>query len=257
MERIHFTKTGQPNDQEKSIEEIKQQIFDRQTSKEYERLAEKVGLIKLKTSYAESLDESFSQDGELSDLGKIMQEAIKDGIVLDLGCGQDYHLSKFFMENGAKLYIGVDLEPDIFIPEARVVPNNHRDRSYMKRILSEANREKEAEVVATDDEEEDFISDKGPEYSLRENILQIKDDMLKAISRIKDKSINAVVISGIEISFENTEETNKYLKALRTEIKRVLKEQGVVLINQSDFSINDFVSVAKDESGDWKVIKSE
>ena len=79
--------------------------------------------------------------------------------------------------------------------------------------------------------------------------------MLCAISKMKDESVDMVIVSGIETSFKNPEETKEYLHALDVEIRRVLKKSGIVLNYESDVPVSDMDFVTGDNDNGWKVLR--
>jgi len=63
--------------------------------------------------------------------------------------------------------------------------------------------------------------------------LRIKSDMLNLIARLKDNSINTVIISGVEGRSDYTV-NEKYLSALEQEIQRVLTDTGICISYYGD-----------------------
>ncbi|MEI6650280.1 MAG: hypothetical protein WCL23_02465 [Candidatus Moraniibacteriota bacterium] len=259
----------------KEIDQIKERIFDRETPEAYIELAKKVGIIELKAPYAENLLRTFYQgyhdypgsdpSQELSELGKLISEEAKDGTVLDLGCGKSRWMASFFGKNNAGLYIGVDLLPDVLAQEVFVTPESDSDEPpfYLSsRAASSANDDMLDGMVNESAEEEAYDEKATIElielhYNLQDNTFEIQDDMLCAISRMKDESVDMVIVSGIEKSFKNSEETKEYFHALDVEIRRVLKKSGIVMDYESDVSISDMEQVmgSGDRHVNWEVLR--
>lgn len=256
MEKIENSFEGNKKETEKErLEKIKNDLFSREVPEEYKELAAQVKLIELSAPYAENLHNLFyegnKESEELSELGKIISETAKGEIVLDLGCGKTHYLSSFFSKNGADLYIGVDLEPDIYGHVVKEILSEIKDRSYMR------SKSHFCSVVENDNEKElkDEKKDQEPVYELQGNKLQVKDDMLKAASRIKSESVNLVIVGGIEMSAENIKETTEYLSFLELEIERILKSEGMLLVYQSDFSMENFSLINEGSDGSWCIFK--
>ena len=257
----------------KEIDRIKERIFDRETPEAYKELAKKVGIIELSEPYANNLLRKFYQgyhdyprvdpSRELSELGKLISEEAKGGTVLDLGCGKTRWMASFFQKNNVGLYIGVDLLPDVLAQELFITPESDSDEPpyYLSsRAASSANDDMLDGMVNESAEEEEYDEKATIElielhYNLQENVFEIQDDMLCAISRMKDESVDMVIVSGIETSFKNPEETKEYLHALDVEIRRVLKKSGIVLDYESDVSVSDMDFVIDDNDNGWKVLR--
>jgi SAM-dependent methyltransferase len=255
----------------KEIDRIKERIFDRETPEAYKELAKKVGIIELKEPYANNLLRTFYQgyhdypgsdpSQELSELGKLISEEAKDGTVLDLGCGKTQWMSFFFRKNQADLYIGVDLEPDVFVPAASTrVLRSHAFMALSNKRMDPIDSDLTSGILnksAEEHAEEATIEIIDRQYRLQDNVFEIQDDMLCAISRMKDESVDMVIVSGIETSFKNPEETKEYLHALDVEIRRVLKKSGIVLNYESDVSVGDMEQVmgSGDRHVNWKVLR--
>ncbi len=225
----------------------------------------------MKAPYAENLLRKFYQgyrdypgsdpSQELSELGKLISKKAKDGTVLDLGCGKTRWMASFFQKNNVGLYIGVDLLPDVLAQELFVSPEADSDELpfYLSsRAVSSANDVISDGIVnesAEEHVEKSTIEIIELHYDLQENVFEIQDDMLCAISRMKDESVDAIVVSGIETSFKNPEETKEYLHALDVEIRRVLKKSGIVLNYESDVSVGDMDFVIGDNDKGWEVLR--
>lgn len=229
--------SGQPSDDieeektnEQKIDEIKNELFDRETPAEYQQLIEGVNFIRLHTEYSENLIDEFKDENSkdrLNDVGRYIANEIKDGIVLDLGCGQSNKINGFSEENGASLYIGVDLVPYIFF-----------EKSYPGSAPPIPPLESEI-VINTEPSEvqKNESAFEQPKFYLEDNALQIKSDMLETISRMKSRSVKLIIMSGIETKGGDT--TREYTSVLKKEIKRVLKEDGLLLNYHSDISLPD------------------
>lgn len=253
----------------KEIDRIRGRIFDRETPEAYKELAKKVGIIELQEPYAENLHRIFYEgyhdypgsdpSQELSELGKLMSEAAKGKTILDLCCGKTQWMSSFFRRNQAELYIGVDLEPDVFVPVASTrVFRPHAFMALSNKRIDFIDSDLTSGILnksAEEHTEEATIEIIERHYRLQENVFEIQDDMLCAISRMKDESVDAIVVSGIETSFKNPEETKEYLHALDVEIRRVLKKSGIVLNYESDVSVGDMDFVIGDNDNGWKVLR--
>ena len=253
----------------KEIDRIKERIFDRETPEAYKELAKKVGIIELSEPYANNLFREFYQgyhdyprvdpSRELSELGKLISEEAKGGTVLDLGCGKTRWMASFFQKNQAELYIGVDLEPDVFVPPVTVVSRLPQSWAFLSNDYSEESEKELEELRACTVSEGVYpvetLKGTGSRQRLLDNVFEIQDDMLCAISRMKDESVDMVIVSGIETSFKNPEETKEYLHALDVEIRRVLKKSGIVLDYESDVSVSDMDFVIDDNDNGWKVLR--
>ena len=254
MKKFETQPTSNNSTSNEQLITLQNRLFDREVPEEYRRLAKNARLIELAEPYSENLHTLFYQEKGLTNLGKLISEAMHGGIVLDLGCGQTNHLSSFARKNEAELYIGVDLNPDVFTPGARMVPEGEtiEERRERRRRLFQP-----ATPIKPEISEESISSNvTRPKYQLKEKILQIQDDILEAISRMKDGLVDIVIISGIEMSSENIEETNKYLTALTAEIRRVLKKGGLLLNNQSDLPAENFTTIAINNEQGWIVQKN-
>jgi SAM-dependent methyltransferase len=253
----------------KEIDRIKERIFDRETPEAYKELAKKVGIIELSEPYANNLFREFYQgyhdyprvdpSRELSELGKLISEEAKGGTVLDLGCGKTQWMSSFFRKNRVDLYIGVDLMPDVLVPVASTrVLRSHAFMALSNKRIDPIDSDLTSGILnksAEEHAEEATIEIIDRQYRLQDNVFEIQDDMLCAISKMKDESVDMVIVSGIETSFKNPEETKEYLHALDVEIRRVLKKSGIVLNYESDVPVSDMDFVTGDNDNGWKVLR--
>lgn len=242
------------------IEAVKEYLFDRETPEEYKPFIDNVGLIKLKEPYTRSLVQQFYTEYHdypnnpsqgLSELGEVVSKGAENEVILDLGCGKTTFLSSFFRESDPKFYVGVDLNPNIITPVAYLKEDSIDSHSLMKMaksypVVDENSLYESEETVSQSNE---------PSYYLRDNIFEIQDDMLGAISRMKDNITGLIIVSGIERSNRNTEDTTRYLQALEEEITRTLKDDGLVLIYESDFSLPDFDLMQSSQNKEWKLFR--
>lgn len=226
---------------EERIEDIKKDLFDREMPPEYQSLVDNVRFIENYASYSENLIGYL----EHSDVDSLIKSEIKGGIVLDLGCGQSSWVHYFSIRNGAKLYIGVDLMPATFAEEMS------EEESTIGDSLSLPGEDKESEErtsIVREEQEPERVADK-PEYRYEENALEVREDMLRAISRMKSNSVKLIITSGIEVL--SGKKGGEYLTALITEAKRVLTDDGLLLNYESDVSYHkeDMADMDKIDSG--------
>ena len=240
---------GQSNTTEKEltdkqrIEQLKNELFNKKTPDEYEPIIGEKVFIEIGTKYAENLIKRLVKNNELTELGQLLANEIKGKRVLDLGCGKSESLNAFSQENGADLYVGVDLYPNVLIDHVaeQACSQEEEDEALMNAAegldnfiaKKEGNKEEMAESSQVPEE---------PEYKIQDRGLQVKDDMLRAISTIKSSSMKLVIVSGIETFFDGHPEadkanTEKYINALQNEIKRVLTEDGLFLNYESNLSL--------------------
>jgi hypothetical protein len=64
----------------------------------------------------------------------------------------------------------------------------------------------------------------------------VESDMLIALSRLPDKSIAAIIASGIEFNVVRGNENTLYKDALQREIQRVLIDKGIFLGYYTDIT---------------------
>lgn len=231
-------------------EDIKKELFTQECPEKYRRLIKDARFIRLKEPYAESLRHKFfNRKKELSELGEFVSKKINGKIVLDLGCGKTSHMSYFSKETGAKLHIGVDLSPDIFIPVVNVENFKQQEELWAEFEEMIRTRPSEPQEVAEIPEKRQAYKENIPifpndfQYSEDDNALQIRGDMLGAISQIRDNSIGVIIISGIETSSENRGATMEYIEALEKEIMRVLITGGIAVNYDSDFNLDELKNV--------------
>ena len=227
---------------EQRIEQIKKEIFGRETPAKYKPIIGEKVFIEIGTKYADNLINMLRRNNELTELGRTIAKEIEGGNVLDLGCGASHWLNTFSQDNGANLYIGVDLSPFIFQPKVLEWRNPTEEEEEAKWLALEMPSELAIEEICEEEKAESSRIPKEPEYKIEDRGLQVKDDMLRAISTIKSGSIKLVIASGIEThSGSRTEadrdNTGKYLTALKDEIKRVLTEDGLFLNYESTLSL--------------------
>ncbi|NTU67111.1 MAG: class I SAM-dependent methyltransferase [Candidatus Moranbacteria bacterium] len=200
--------------------------FVRETPEEYENAIEHAGFVEIKTPYAEDL--LFELDRETYEGRDLLSEKIKGEVVLDLGCG-DASLNYEYAEKlGAKLFIGIDFSPAIFLPSA-VSEKEPLDLSL------DYNQEPavigggvSAEIAEKDHNESD------PKPICKKKSVLLSGDMLRVISLLPDESVSVIISSGIEGNLVSENTNSEYLKFLASEIVRVLKKKGIFIRYMSD-----------------------
>lgn len=230
---------------EQRIEDIKRDFFDREMPPEYQSLVDNTRFIENFARYSKNLIGYL----EHSDIDSLIKDEIKGGVVLDLGCGQSSWVHYFSIRNGAKLYIGVDLMPATFIDKV------YEGGSTIGDSLSLPGEDKESEErtsIVREEQESERVADK-PEYRYEENALEVREDMLRAISRMKSNSVKLIITSGIEVL--SGKRAGEYLTALITEAKRVLTDDGLLLNYESDVSYHkeDMADMTKIDSDNEKL----
>jgi len=244
---------------EEKIAEIKKELFDRGVPGEYKDLIEKdyTYFLENDAHYEANLYSSF--DSKL----KFIADEVKNKIVLDLGCGHCEASSMGEDEEGYilqpySLYVGVDLSPgldrvsfstetstiggDPSLPEADDISSEPKEPEQKKRIPD------------------------SPEYGLSGKILLVKDDMLRAVARMKSSSVKLVIMSGMEIGpsamdpyrsereiYDDIKKVQHptYLEALHSEIKRVLEDGGLFINWRSDIWWNDDTEMVQVKVDNW------
>ncbi|HMP67582.1 MAG TPA: hypothetical protein PKA60_02435 [Candidatus Paceibacterota bacterium] len=186
--------------------------------------------IEKTTPYSENLLTELENENVKDFLRKKMHNEE----VLDLGCGDATALSYYFKGLRISKYIGVDLSPHHFI--GRI---GSRSSEEVADLLAKiANLEDDHDVDETSLKEEKIT-----EYE-DGSIVLIKGDILDEIKKMKDLSIKAVVLSGIEFSkYRDEKSEGEYLEKIKSDISRILKDGGIVLVYFSDFyfSAENFV----------------
>jgi hypothetical protein len=171
----------------------------------------------------------------LNEAGELLKEKISGKVVVDLACGRTSDMASLSKKLGAKLYIGVDLEPNVSIPRVEVVDDNSEMPEYLKSKYH--NRTGVVQEVEMKSMKESLdLSEPKYRYQSYEQALEIQGDMLLALSRFKENSVSAIIASGIEASGEHYEETEEYIRALENEIEKVLIPGGLCIIYTSDIN---------------------
>lgn len=227
---------------EERLEEIKRELFTREMPPEYRRLIDGVKLIGSQAEYSENLMAEIGYVSEqeiglnhINETGRFFANEVKDGVVVDLGCGQSSFINYFVGDAEVRLYIGIDLSPAIFPRKA---------------LSGSAPPMREHEIdfnlnEDSDKETKKFIMPELPKIRLQDNALQITGDMLENISQMKSQSVKLVILSGIEVADGST--NDEYVNALKQEIKRVLTKDGLVVDYHSDIYFNDLAVIETDE----------
>lgn len=121
--------------EEPSVEKLKAELFRREVPKEYQKFFGSP-MIELPDVYSRQLRDAIFDyaaaanffppystsdrfdaipsaeipDGVLSDSGRFFKSKVKDGTVIDLGCGESSFMEKYAIAMRARRYIGVDSE---------------------------------------------------------------------------------------------------------------------------------------------------
>lgn len=211
------------------INDAGKKLFFREIPLEYLEIITGVKLVTSGAPYSEMLAQEIA--GDEKRYKELLTTKIKDGVILDLGCGQEYQIFNMARRFGAKTYIGVDLNP-YFIGEGEV----SRDAVPVRLSLEEEEEidlnEKKEEIK----EEEEKTAAPEVVQLINEgnfNCVKIKGDMLNLISRLKDNSVDVIIISGIE-GGAPSEINEKYFIALGQEIQRALTVKGICISYYSD-----------------------
>lgn len=226
---------------EQRLEEIKAELFDREMPPEYQPLIEGAKFIEVDEPYSENL---VSKLDHSSSLRKLLAEEIKNNIVLDLGCGTAGWINNFSRKNGARLYIGVDLHPGIFSDKIQVQTKSDAEikaenKAIEKKLLESFAEDMQRGRINDQYEERAKIDKlaKEPTYRMQGQALEVREDMLRAISRMKSNSVKLIVTSGIEVF--SGKRAGEYITALINEAKRVLTDDGLLLNYESDVSYHE------------------
>ena len=223
MHPEQFTPNQVEHDPKLKMEKLEKELLVREIPLKYSELITDVHLVIAKSPYSEFLRQEIDKDP--SRYEQFLASKFKDGTVLDLACGQSYEMNRLAKRYNAKRYIGVDLDPIGHAYEGSAEPENEMsdpDDNIEQKQLEENNLPSivnEPKIVQ--------LNDEGGLESLR-----IKSDMLNLIARLKDNSINTIIISGVEGREEKINE--KYLISLEQEIQRVLKDKGICISYYSD-----------------------
>ena len=229
MTTEYFPKITSEQTRKSKIEQLEKELFVREVPQEYFKLIDNICLVIAKSPYSDYLCEKLERDPNA--YLPFLTEKIKDGTVLDLACGESWAVEDLVKELHSKMYIGVDLDPATSRPVYRGSverkyewsgPNDNIVINDGPRTLEQKQNNETVEIVRLIDDE------KNGNRSIR-----VKSDMLKFISRLKDNSINAVIISAVE-GRGITEINDQYLDALEKEIQRVLKEKGICIVYESE-----------------------
>lgn len=214
-------------------------IFARNTPAEYLPLVEGVRLITAKSAYSEHLFKILNQDR----YQKLLHAKIQNGIVVDLGCGTASRFQHLAEMLHANIYIGIDLEP---VTGASSGPTPQRS---LKLLIEE----KETAPIETYSESGQ-LQTKQPqivEYTAGEASkcsIKIAGDMLDTISRFDDASVDVVSLIGIEGADVGT--NREYQRALKTEMLRILKKDGIIIAYESDFNPDNIRTLMSFENED-------
>lgn len=251
---------GEKTEEEK-IEEIKKELFDQEVPAKYKDLIEKdyTYFLENDAHYEENLH------GWFRDKLSFITDEVKNKIVLDLGCGhceafamgEDEETGKIIMPYN--LYVGVDLSPGL--PWADV----STESSTIGDDLS-LPKENPVPIKPKEPEQKKRIPD-APGYELDGKLLLVKDDMLRAVSRVKSGSVKLIIMSGMEIGnrphhintlhlgrdLKDNRDTKHptYMEALHSEIKRVLEDDGLFINWRSDIWWDDDPEMVRVKIDEW------
>jgi len=233
MHPEQFTPNQVEHDPKLKMEKLEKELLVREIPLKYSELITDVHLVIAKSPYSEFLRQEIDKDP--SRYEQFLASKFKDGTVLDLACGQSYEMNQLAKRYNAKRYIGVDLNPVGGAAEGSAPaeyemsdPNDTFEDLVDSKFCIDQKQPQEENLPPKDNEPKIVkLSDKEGLESLR-----IKSDMLNLIARLKDNSINTIIISGVEGREEKINE--KYLISLEQEIQRVLKDKGICISYYSD-----------------------
>lgn len=214
------------------IAKIERRIFVRKLPHEYEELITKSDpIISIGSEFSSSIFDYYDPSRP-SEAMEIIRKKMKDETVLDVGCGEMPHSPRVFArKNGAFQYIGVDKKgPYDFQRLDKETPS----LSSLEFILPDADVSYEAK------QEEKVMKNTDPEIVVARNdgqmeAILINGDILSVISRLNDNSINVIIFSGIECQASEfwsvaRELNDKYWKAMKLELFRILKRGGIIIV---------------------------
>jgi len=234
MHPEQFTPNQVEHDPKLKMEKLEKELLVREIPLKYSELITDVHLVIAKSPYSELLRQEIDKDP--SRYEQFLASKFKDGTVLDLACGQSYEMNQLAKRYNAKRYIGVDLNPVGGAAEGSAPaeyemsdPNDTFEDLVDSKFCIDQKQPQEENLPPKDNEPKIVkLSDKEGLESLR-----IKSDMLNLIARLKDNSINTVIISGVEGRSDYTV-NEKYLSALEQEIQRVLTDTGICISYYGD-----------------------
>jgi len=236
-EELPEQKSEQKPEVVSETEKLEKELFAREIPPEYKELIKKVNLITRQDAYSKNF---IFKIGSFKILQDILGEKIKDGTVLDLGCGRSFKMGKVSRNFGAKIYIGVDLFPTFDLDGLRDLLTKEAELSedlkvYAKKITSKQMEQGNLEITS------DYFDKESGSRALR-----VAGDMLGATARLADNSISVVTIFGIQTHSGGKEQmrnNSDYITALEKEILRVLKSGGIVINYESDIGFSDYPEI--------------
>ncbi len=205
---------------------FRERMLNRAVPPRYYELASGVQMVDSPAPYSDHIkaDEVIST----------VSEMVKDGIVLDLGCGQKAEkMYRIAMNSGAKMYIGVDR----FMPGLGIEHIGEKDLSKTDFGSSRPSSKNDwggGQALASEAEKEE---DRIRISETEEGAVLFEEDMLVAISQIPDNTLSMVTASGIENFARESHLNMEYFAVLKSEINRVLKPEGFFLSYHSDIHI--------------------
>ncbi len=268
MKENNINNPFEHKDTQKSLEEIfRDEYFSHESPETYFKIASQAELVELSTPYSENLlDILETQEGTLTELGEMIAERINNEVLVDLGCGAGF-MRVYAKLSGAKLYIGIDKSirgsadrsdgAAPAFPGTSVSPLTSEEmeailsRSVGK-MIDQADKKIDKDLKGVEDKQnqerelvqnsqktspqESEIPMKLKIDSCNEKEILVESDMLIALSRLPDKSIAAIIASGIEFNVVRGNENTLYKDALQREIQRVLIDRGIFLGYYTDIT---------------------
>lgn len=212
------------------------ELLSRTLPEGYDSIIRDTNFLKQSTPYAENLvDHQLAKES----IVELLSGKLRGGNVLDLGCGDSSNMVGFLRKIGVNKYIGIDLSP-----------------SYLSvgRVLNESVDDVDKDLSDFDSDDRshnnDFSEEKIKTYENGALVL-VSGDMLDTVSRMEDKVVGGVIMSGVELEHPEGG-VAKYLNALAVEIDRILKDGGLIIVYHSDINFKSdlFKNITPPNSGD-------
>jgi len=244
------------NKDKRPLEEVfMEEYFSHEPSENYSTLAMSANFVENKDPYVENLlDLLVGSDNTLTELGELIAEKIRSGVVVDLGCDSGL-FQDYVRLAGVNIYIGVDKS----IHRSIILDITAEEADKYLLDFDGYDSDDSQSAISGSDFSETFVSDSEatPQMEIKfcnENTILVEGDMLITLARLPDKSVAAIIASGIEeYKRDKTKNSGDYSEALKQEIKRVLIDGGIFLGYYTDItpSLSDKFNRIGPPKKDW------